>query len=140
GVGVSPRSHNNGIRLAVLELSQIEALELADSLGAAGTTIERQSDPKSEYGDFAAVAVVFIVTAASLKAVSLWLTQARSRSIARQELEVRYPDGTTERRSFEIRSTASDGVNETVLRALGDFTTLSQPQLPLDQHDQGTSL
>lgn len=102
-------------------LQPLDERELREALPATDLTFEQpqvEERPGTRHEPFTVVAVI-VLTGAAIRGIAAWLLKKRHRRRIELTVEVRRPDGTTERRTavFEMSESSSQ---EEIVRAIGD--------------------
>lgn len=118
---MSHNSHSEQASIAIFDVSRLAALELAEGLGFQ-PEVEPPSEASKDYGDLTVVTVVVVVSAAALKALSIWLVKQRSSTVLRHRVEIRNVDGSTQRHVVEVKSSTNGAVSAEVLQQLVELT------------------
>jgi hypothetical protein len=110
--------------VAVMHLNRAEALDLKRYLNNSGceVSLEESSVDRNAVGVLDPVTLVVLPLATlAIKGVVAWLAKDRHEATIEQDVEIRRPDGTTERRQLRIhRSDAVNGEHvDDVVAALG---------------------
>ena len=92
----------NDIRFRMVDLTEMEANELADLLDS---PVDQRALKGSRHGELTTVTLIVVLSQPVLQALSLWIFQRRRKSIAKYRFERELPDGTWERLTVAIKFT-----------------------------------
>lgn len=111
-------------KLQLSGLSDLEVLDLEQSLGAG--LVQRQARERGKYeaGALEPISATVILTGMAIQALAAWLLKNRKRQRFRQQVNVEYPDGRKETRDIDI-DLSEEEAKENVVKAL-----LQQLKLP----------
>src|SRR4051794_7094862 len=105
------------VSISISGVSRLAVLELEEELGSL-VTIDERPRTTLDYGDLTTITAVVIVSTAALSNLSIWIAKQRSRSVARQEIEIHRADGSTYRHILEFKSSSEDAIAADVLNQL----------------------